>query len=68
MNGATFRRGVVFSCDVPTREFVLFLNETKHFVIEQLDEKHLLIDPSFVTFVEDELSKAFEKNVFVAER
>lgn len=30
--------------DVPTREFILHLNDTHQFVLERVDDSHLLID------------------------
>ena len=58
------REGVLITCDIPTREFILHLNETHNFLIEQLDETTLLIDSSFSQMVQDELARSLERHVF----
>ena len=51
MNRPTFQAGVLITCDVPTREFILHLNDTHQFVLERVDDTHLLIDARFVVVV-----------------
>ena len=58
------RAGVLVTCDIPTREFILHLNETHNFLLEQLDETTLLIDSSFSQMVQDELARSLERHVF----
>ena len=47
MDAASVREGTLITCDVPTRELILHLNETHNFLLERLDETTLLIDSSF---------------------
>ena len=58
------RPGVLITCDIPTREFILHLNETHNFLLEQLDETHLLIDSSFSQMVQDQLARSLERHVY----
>ena len=62
------RAGTLVQCDVPTRELILHLNESHHFLLEQLDETTLLIDSSFAQMVEEELAKKLERHVFSARK
>ena len=65
-SSADFQRGTLITCDVPTRELVLHLNETHNFVLEELDDTTLLIDASFSQMVQDELAKSLERHVFTS--
>ena len=64
MSAPDFSRGTLIQCDGPTREFVLHLNETHNFLLQELDEKTLLIDESFSAMVQAELAKSLERHVF----
>ena len=64
MDAASDREGTLITCDVPTRELILHLNETHNFLLERLDETTLLIDSSFSHIVEAELGKTLERHVF----
>ena len=68
MSADASRAGVLITCDIPTREFVLHLNETHNFLLEQLDETTLLIDSSFSQMVQDELSRSLERHVFSSKK
>ncbi|CAM9427071.1 unnamed protein product, partial [Phaeothamnion confervicola] len=48
--GAAVRavQGVLISCDVPTRQFILHLNKKRQFVLNELDETHLFVEASAV--------------------
>ena len=64
MDAASVREGTLITCDVPTRELILHLNETHNFLLQELDEKTLLIDGSFSAMVQAELAKSLERHVF----
>ena len=64
MDAASVREGTLITCDVPTRELILHLNETHNFLLERLGETTLLIDSSFSHIVEAELGKTLERHVF----
>ena len=64
MDAASVREGTLITCDVPTRELILHLNETHNFLLERLDETTLLIDSSFSHIVEAELGKTLERRIF----
>ena len=38
MDAASVREGTLITCDVPTRELILHLNETHNFLLERLDD------------------------------
>ncbi|CAM9617297.1 unnamed protein product, partial [Ectocarpus fasciculatus] len=54
--------------DVPVKQLILQLNETQNFVISDLDETHLLVDPSFVDYIRKEVEERLEKNVYSSEK
>mmetsp|Transcript_201 Transcript_201/g.336 ORF Transcript_201/g.336 Transcript_201/m.336 type:complete len:87 (+) Transcript_201:182-442(+) len=60
------QRGVMITCDVPMKQFILHLNETRHFVLSDLDDTHLLVDPSYVSLIQEEIDNLMEKNVYTA--
>mmetsp|Transcript_26830 Transcript_26830/g.83503 ORF Transcript_26830/g.83503 Transcript_26830/m.83503 type:complete len:80 (-) Transcript_26830:70-309(-) len=60
------RGGTLVTCDVPTREFILHLNERHNFLLERLDDATLLIDSAFAELVQQELAKTLERHVFSA--
>ena len=52
--------------DATTKQTILYINEMNQnrFVIKDLDETHVLIQPEWVQFVKDELDRILEKNVY----
>lgn len=58
--------GVLVSCDIPVKEFLLWLNESqsRKFVITDLDETHLFVHSYCLKFLEDELNKLYEENQY----
>jgi len=59
-------QGVLITCDIPTKQYILFLNEEHKFLIRDLDDTHLFIDASAVQLVKDEIHKFTEENVYTA--
>ena len=53
-------RGVLVTCDAPTKQFILHIG--KEFVISDLDETHLFIEPAGLPFVKEELKRFSEAN------
>ena len=64
MDAASVREGTLITCDVPTRELILHLNETHNFLLEGVDEPTLLIDSSFPRLVAAGLGRTLERHVF----
>ena len=64
--------GTLLECDIPTRVFILHLNDeqipSERFVIQDLDETHLLVQPHRIEMVRGEVKKFQEKSQYVPER
>lgn len=63
--GLTIEKGVLVTCDVATREYILFLNEKEPFVLKEVDETHLLIAENAVERVKVAITENFERNIFL---
>lgn len=54
--------------DVPTKEFILSLNDSKptneRFVIHDLDDTHLFVQPTVVEWLEKRLKEFHEENTY----
>lgn len=51
--------------DASVREILLKLNQTMHFIIEDLDANHLFIEASHLEKVKGELAKRLAENVYL---
>lgn len=58
--------GLLVSCDIPVKEFLLWLDESQHnkFIIMDLDETHLFVQESALPFLQEELNKLYEENQY----
>lgn len=58
--------GLLISCDVPVKEFLLHLDEGQmtKFIITDLDETHLFVKESAVEMIKIELNKLYEENQY----
>lgn len=63
-------RGTLIETDVPTKVLILFFNEQcspqDRFVIAELDERSLFVQPRAVKFLQEKLREYHSKNTFVA--
>lgn len=59
-------QGVLVTCDIPVKEFLVFLDENQptRFIINDLDETHLFVRTSCVSYLEKELDKLYEENQY----
>lgn len=59
-------QGVLISCDVPTKEYILWLNDNRSssFVIEDLDESHLFVLESALGHIRKKLEELYEENQY----
>ena len=55
-------RGLLITCDVPTKQYILFI--AKDSVLHDLDETHLFIDPAGLPFIKEKLKKFSEENAY----
>jgi len=62
--------GYLITCDVPTRQYITYLNKRKttdkKFIIEELDATHLLVKKSSRSEIEAAVEKWMDDNVFSA--
>lgn len=62
--------GYLISCDVPTKQFIQYLNELKpvdkKFIIQDLDATHLLVKHKAREEITREVEKWLDDNVFSA--
>lgn len=62
--------GYLISCDIPTRQYIRYLNKEKavdkKFIIEDLDDTHLLIKSKAREEVERKVEAWMDENVFSA--
>mmetsp|Transcript_24685 Transcript_24685/g.34486 ORF Transcript_24685/g.34486 Transcript_24685/m.34486 type:complete len:110 (-) Transcript_24685:392-721(-) len=58
--------GFLISCDIPTKQFIMNLNQTRNqkFVLKDLDEKHILVKASARKLIHKEVEEWMDKNVW----
>ncbi|UKJ89149.2 hypothetical protein MACJ_002396 [Theileria orientalis] len=52
--------GTLIKCDPPTMEIIKQINESKHFIIEQIDEGVALCKDPVIHFLKDEVTRRLE--------
>lgn len=57
-------KGTIVKCDPAMKQLLLFLNDEEKFIIEDLDETHVLIDRSYVSKLKTRFKAALEENIF----
>lgn len=59
--------GSVVECDIPIKEYIIWLNQSQHekFIILDLDQTHLFIQTHAISLIRKELEKLHEENNFV---
>ncbi|PBK71467.1 nucleotide excision repair TFIIH subunit [Armillaria solidipes] len=60
-------RGVLLTCDAAVKQILLAMNERQTFIIEDLDDNHLLIKQEMEYYVRKELEAELEKNTYSLE-
>jgi len=60
-------KGILFICDPAVKQILLMMNEKKSFIIEDLDDHHLVIKADEEYRVREELSHELEKNTYSLE-
>lgn len=67
-NGNTMARvikGMMIKCDPSIKSLVVKIDQDyRDIIIEELDDQHLLIDPSKLAFVKKELNKVLADNTY----
>jgi len=64
--------GYLISCDIPTKQYILYLNELKpvdkKFVLEDLDATHVLVKKRAKDEIERKVEAWMDENVFSGKR
>ncbi len=65
-----FYKGALISCDTPTRQYILHLNNEKaeedRFVVNELDDTHLFVRSNAVAWIEQRVKEHLERQVYTA--
>ncbi|KAK5958998.1 TFIIH complex subunit TFB5 PWA37_003675 [Arxiozyma heterogenica] len=62
---ARARRGILLQCDPSIKALIVQIDFERHdIILEELDDTHLLVDPSKVEFVKSELNRLLSKNIY----
>jgi hypothetical protein len=65
----TCEPGVLVVCDIPIKQFLLYLDEKQdgpgaRFIIANLDDTHLFVKQDAINLIREELDKLFEENQY----
>ncbi|KAL0953439.1 hypothetical protein HGRIS_014151 [Hohenbuehelia grisea] len=60
-------KGVLLTCDPAVKQILLSMNERSHFIIEDLDDFHLVIKADEEYRIRRELETELEKNTYSLE-
>jgi TFIIH basal transcription factor complex TTD-A subunit len=65
----TCEPGVLVSCDIPVKQFLLWLDDQQdgvgtRFIITDLDDTHLFVKEDAISLLRDELNKLYEENQY----
>ncbi|QLL34950.1 hypothetical protein HG536_0H03250 [Torulaspora globosa] len=62
---ARARRGSLIQCDPSIKALIMQIDaERSDIILEELDDTHLLVDPSKVEFIKRELNRLLSKNIY----
>ena len=62
---ARARRGVLLQCDPSIKALIVQIDTQRtDIILEELDDTHLLVDPSKVEFIKAELNSLLSKNIY----
>ncbi|QLQ82071.1 hypothetical protein HG537_0G03260 [Torulaspora globosa] len=62
---ARARRGSLIQCDPSIKALIMQIDaEQSDIILEELDDTHLLVDPSKVEFIKRELNRLLSKNIY----
>lgn len=59
------RKGALLQCDPSIRTLIIQIDSSRNdIILEELDETHLLVDPSKVEYIKAELNRLLSKNIY----
>ncbi|KAI8868784.1 hypothetical protein GQ42DRAFT_163898, partial [Ramicandelaber brevisporus] len=57
-------KGLLIKCDAASRQVLLQINQKMPFIIEDLDESHLFIEPTMLKAVKAELDRILDMHTY----
>ncbi|ESW98193.1 hypothetical protein HPODL_05230 [Ogataea parapolymorpha DL-1] len=58
-------KGTLVQCDPSIKALIVKIDsDSRDIVIEELDDTHLLVDPSKIVYIKQELNKILSKNAY----
>ncbi|OBA16852.1 uncharacterized protein OGAPODRAFT_48301 [Ogataea polymorpha] len=58
-------KGTLVQCDPSIKALIVKIDsDSRDIVIEELDDTHLLVDPSKIAYIKQELNKILSKNAY----
>jgi len=61
-------QGVLLKCDIPTKVYIVTLNQQKEpsekFILEDLDDTHLFVQPTVVEWLKTQLKEFQDQNTY----
>lgn len=62
---ARARRGALLKCDPSIKALIVRIDSASHdIILEELDDMHLLVDPSKIEFIKHELNRLLSQNIY----
>jgi hypothetical protein len=59
-----YKPGILIKCEKTIKIFILSLNPGRDFVIKDLDDYHIMIKDTALTYIQDEVFKMQDKNAY----
>ncbi|EDO18681.1 hypothetical protein Kpol_1055p36 [Vanderwaltozyma polyspora DSM 70294] len=62
---ARARRGALVQCDPSIKALIIQMDsEHNDIILEELDDTHLLVDPTKIEYIKHELNRMLSKNIY----
>lgn len=59
------RKGALIQCDPSIKALIIQIDtERQNIILEELDDRHLFVDPARVEFIKEELNRLLSKNIY----
>lgn len=59
------QNGTLIKCEKSMKIFIEYLNKSRNFIIQNLDDEFLLVKDNEVSYLLDEVSKMQDKNTYI---
>jgi len=54
-------RGILLTCDPALKEYLIFLDKELHFIMQDLDDNHLLVSASVEKFLTEKMEEWYDQ-------